>query len=64
MRLFDRSSALKLALENNEVDVAFRALEPDENNFFKSRPGFKLIEGQGSGIRYLVINVTPSRGTT
>jgi len=58
MRLFDRSSALKLALEKNEVDVAFRALEPDENNFFKSRPGFKLIEGKGSGIRYLVINVT------
>jgi peptide/nickel transport system substrate-binding protein len=58
MRLFDRSSALKLALERNEVDVAFRALEPDENNFFKSRPGFKLIEGKGSGIRYLVINVT------
>jgi peptide/nickel transport system substrate-binding protein len=58
MRLFDRSSALKLALEKNEVDIAFRALEPDENNFFKGRPGFKLIEGKGSGIRYLVINVT------
>jgi len=58
MRLFDRSSALKLALEKSEVDVAFRALEPDENNSFRSRPGFKLIEGQGSGIRYLVINVT------
>ncbi|MEW6472639.1 MAG: ABC transporter substrate-binding protein [Actinomycetota bacterium] len=58
MRLFDRSSALKLALEKNEVDIAFRTLEPDENNFFKNRQGFKLIEGTGSGIRYLVINVT------
>ena len=58
MRLFDRSSALKLALEKSEVDIAFRALEPDENNFFRNRPGFKLIEGKGSGIRYLVINVT------
>jgi peptide/nickel transport system substrate-binding protein len=58
VRIFDRSSALKLALEKREVDVAFRALEPDENNFFKARPGFKLIEGKGSGIRYLVINVT------
>ena len=58
VRLFDKSSALKLALQNNEVDIAFRSLLPDENTFFKDRPGFKLIEGKGSGIRYLVINVT------
>jgi peptide/nickel transport system substrate-binding protein len=58
VRLLDKSSALKLALQNNEVDVAFRTLQPDENNFFKDRAGFKLIEGKGSGIRYLVINVT------
>jgi peptide/nickel transport system substrate-binding protein len=58
MRLFDKSSALKLALQNNEVDVAFRSLQPDENDFFRNRPGFQLIEGKGSGIRYLVINVT------
>ncbi|HEV3363602.1 MAG TPA: ABC transporter substrate-binding protein [Acidimicrobiia bacterium] len=57
LRLFDKSSALKLALQNNEVDIAFRTLQPDENTFFKDRPGFKLIEGRGSGIRYLVINV-------
>ena len=57
-RLFDKSSALKLALQNNEIDIAFRSLQPHENDFFKTRPGFKLIEGKGSGIRYLVINVT------
>jgi len=58
VRLFDKSSALKLALQNNEVDVAFRSLQPDENAFFKSRPGFTVVEGKGSGIRYVVINVT------
>jgi peptide/nickel transport system substrate-binding protein len=58
MRLLDKSSALKLALQNNEVDIAFRTLQPDENSFFKDRQGFKLIEGKGSGIRYLVINTT------
>ena len=47
MRLFDKSSALKLALQNNEVDVAFRSLQPDENAFFKDRPGFTLVQGQG-----------------
>jgi peptide/nickel transport system substrate-binding protein len=57
LRLLDKSSALKLALQNNEVDIAFRTLQPDENNFFKDRQGFKLIEGKGSGIRYLVFNV-------
>src|SRR3989440_1235822 len=57
VRLFDKSSALKLALQNNEVDVAFPSLQPDENAFFKGRPGFTLVEGKGSGIRYVVINV-------
>lgn len=58
VRLFDKSSALKVALQNNEVDVAFRSLQPEENTFFKDRPGFKLIEGEGPGIRYVVFNVT------
>ena len=65
MRLFDKSSALKLALQNNEVDIAFRSLQPDENTFFKDRPGFKLIEGKGSGHplpRHQ--RRPPSRGTT
>jgi peptide/nickel transport system substrate-binding protein len=57
VRLLDKSSALKLALQNNEVDIAFRTLQPDENNSFKNQQGFKVIEGKGSGIRYLVINV-------
>ncbi|MDQ3945564.1 MAG: ABC transporter substrate-binding protein [Actinomycetota bacterium] len=58
VRLFDKSSALKIALQNKEVDVAFRTLQPDENAFFKERPGFKLVEGDGPGIRYVVFNVT------
>ncbi|MGH9001542.1 MAG: ABC transporter substrate-binding protein, partial [Acidimicrobiia bacterium] len=28
VRLFDKSSALKIALQNEEVDVAFRTLQP------------------------------------
>jgi peptide/nickel transport system substrate-binding protein len=58
VRLFDKSSALKLALQNHEVDVAFRSLQPDENTFFKDRAGFKLVEGEGPGIRYVVLNTT------
>ena len=58
VRLFDKSSALKLALENEDVDIAFRSLQPDENNSFENKAGFKLIEGEGPGIRYVVFNTT------
>lgn len=58
IRLFDKSSALKLALQNKEVDVAYRALQPDDLNFFRNQSGFKVVEGQGPGIRYLTFNVT------
>ncbi len=58
IRLFDKSSALKLALQNKEVDVAYRALQPDDLNYFRGQAGFKVIEGQGPGIRYLTFNVS------
>jgi peptide/nickel transport system substrate-binding protein len=58
VRLFDKSSALKIALQQKEVDIAFRSLQPDENAFFKDRPGFNLVEGDGPGIRYVVFKVT------
>jgi peptide/nickel transport system substrate-binding protein len=58
VRLFDKSSALKLALENEDVDIAFRSLQPDENSSFKDKKGFKLIQGEGPGIRYIVFNTT------
>ncbi len=58
IRLFNTSSALKLALQNKEVDVAYRALQPDDLAFFRSQSGFQVVEGEGPGIRYLVFNVT------
>lgn len=58
VRLFNKSSALKLALQNRDLDVAFRSLQPDENASFQNRPGFRLVEGEGPGIRYMVFNVT------
>jgi peptide/nickel transport system substrate-binding protein len=58
IRLFNTSSALKLALQNREVDVAYRALQPDDIDFFRNQSGFSVVEGEGPGIRYLVFNVT------
>jgi peptide/nickel transport system substrate-binding protein len=57
VRLFDKSSALKLALQNHEVDIAFRSLQPDELASFRTASGFTVVEGQGPGIRYVVFNV-------
>lgn len=57
VRLFDKSSALKIALQNHEVDIAFRSLQPDELASFRTASGFKVVEGQGPGIRYVVFNV-------
>ena len=57
VRLFDKSSALKLALQNHEVDVAFRTLQPDELASFRNARGFQVTEGLGPGIRYAVFNV-------
>jgi peptide/nickel transport system substrate-binding protein len=57
VRLFDKSSALKLALQNKEIDVAFRALTPDETSSIRGTEGFKVLEGEGPGIRYITINV-------
>src|SRR5207302_3478232 len=34
IKFFDKSSALKLALQNKEVDIAYRSLQPDENASF------------------------------
>ena len=58
IRLFDKSSALKLALQNKEVDVAYRTLQPDDLTFFRNQSGFRVVEGQGPGIRYITFNVT------
>jgi peptide/nickel transport system substrate-binding protein len=58
IRLFDKSSALKLALQNKEIDVAYRALQPDDISFFRGQAGFKVVEGEGPGIRYITFNVT------
>jgi len=57
VRLFSKSSELKAALQTHAVDIAFRSLQPDENAVFAKTAGFKVVEGKGSGIRYLVFNL-------
>jgi peptide/nickel transport system substrate-binding protein len=56
IRFFETSSQMKLALENGEIDIAFRDFSPDERQDLEGQDGFQVIEGDGAQIRYLVIN--------
>lgn len=59
VRYFQKSSALKLAIEQGDVDVAYRNLAPTEFKALKSESGkgVKVVSGNGTEIRYLVFNV-------
>ncbi len=54
VQYYAESSALKLAVEKNEVDVAWRSLAPPEINDLKSQSSVDVVEGKGSEIRYFV----------
>jgi peptide/nickel transport system substrate-binding protein len=51
---FADSSALKVAAEQNEVDVAWRSLSPTDINDLASSDSVDVIEGEGAEIRYFV----------
>lgn len=56
VQLFDASSALKLAVEQGEVDIAYRNLTPTEVEDLRGG-GVEVVEGNGTEIRYLVFNL-------
>lgn len=56
IQFFETSSQMKLALENGEIDVAYRDLSPDERLDLEGAEGIQTVEGEGASIRYLVMN--------
>jgi peptide/nickel transport system substrate-binding protein len=56
IQYFDKSSALKLAVENGEVDLAYRNMTPTEIEDLRSADGLSVVEGNGTEIRYMVFN--------
>lgn len=54
---FSEASALKLAIEGGEVDVAYRTLSPTDIESLRSSEGVKVVDGAGTEIHYLVFNV-------
>jgi peptide/nickel transport system substrate-binding protein len=62
IQYFDKSSALKLAVENGEVDIAYRNLTPTEIKDLRSANGLSVVEGNGTEIRYMVFNTKLAPG--
>src|SRR3954447_6508672 len=59
VQYFKEASALKLAIEQSDVDVAYRSLSPTDLDALKgeSDKGIKVVDGAGTEIRYIVFNV-------
>jgi peptide/nickel transport system substrate-binding protein len=63
VQYFDKSSALKLAVEQGDVDVAYRGLSPTDLADLKGADGVTVVGGKGIEIRYLVFNTKLQPGT-
>ena len=61
IQYFDKSSALKLAVENEEVDLAYRSLTPTEIEDLRA-PTASRSSRNGTEIRYMVFNVNLEPG--
>ncbi|MCW2766966.1 MAG: oppA [Nocardioides sp.] len=57
VKYYSEPSALKLAVENGEVDVAWRSLSPPDIKDLKSNGDVTVATGKGSEIRYWVWKV-------
>jgi len=67
VRYYSTPGELRQALEEHEVDVAWRALKPEDYEELKLDAEFEVLEGAGSFIRYLAFNTitdTPPFSTT
>ena len=53
---FDKASALKLAVEQGDVDIAYRSLSPTDIDSLRDADGVNVVQGNGTEIRYLVFN--------
>jgi peptide/nickel transport system substrate-binding protein len=55
-QFFDKPSALKLAVQQGDVDIAYRSLSPTDIDSLRNADGVNVVQGNGTEIRYLVFN--------
>jgi len=61
---YDKASALKQAVEQGEVDIAFRSLSPTDVDSLRDASGIEVLEGTGTEIRYIAFNLELQAGDT
>jgi peptide/nickel transport system substrate-binding protein len=58
VRYFADSTAMRLALEAGDIDVAWKTLTPSDYDDFRNSPDYNYYEGSGPYIRYICFNTT------
>jgi peptide/nickel transport system substrate-binding protein len=58
VRYFADSTAMRLALEAGDIDMAWKTLTPSDYSDFEDNPDYNLITGPGAYIRYICFNTT------
>ncbi len=53
IKYFADATTMRLALENKEIDIAWKTLNPADIEDLKTKPNLKTIEAAGAYIRYL-----------
>lgn len=56
IKFYKDATALRLALEAGEIDIAWRTLRPTDIEDLKGKSGIKVIEVPGAFIRYIIFN--------
>ncbi|MBX3195028.1 MAG: peptide ABC transporter substrate-binding protein [Microbacteriaceae bacterium] len=56
LSVYADSSNLKLAVQEGEVDVAYRSLSPTDIEDLRGNDAVKVVDGPGGEIRYVVFN--------
>lgn len=64
IQYFSNSSTLKLAIEQGDIDIAYRKLTPTDIQALRQQADgdMRIVEGKGTAIRYLVFNLSLEPG--
>ncbi|MBA2240079.1 MAG: ABC transporter substrate-binding protein [Solirubrobacterales bacterium] len=63
IQYYDKSSTLTQAVEQGEVEIAYRSLSPTDVEGLQGSEGVEVVEGPGSEIRYLNFNLDLQEGS-
>jgi ABC-type transport system substrate-binding protein len=64
LKTYAEESNMKLDIENNAIDVAYRSLSPTDTASLQKNKKVKVLYGPGGEIRYLTFNMNTMPGNT